>query len=71
MYIRNVKYLTLVPMGSKTLFDDVDEESKEINKEIVVDSCETPNMTIDQSSVVRTQSGCILRPNRCKDYVYY
>ena len=60
MYIRNVKYLTLVPINSKTLFDDVDEESKEINKEIVVDSCEAPNMTIDQSSVVRTQSGCTM-----------
>ena len=68
MYIRNVNFFTLAPTDSKALFDD--EESKENNKEIVVDSCEIPSTTTNQSSVVRTRSGRISKPNRCEDYVY-
>ncbi len=76
VYIRNVKYLTLAPTDSKTLFDDVDEENREANKEIIVDSCDRSSesrvdITTDQPPVVRTRSGRISKPNRREDYVYY
>ena len=67
-YVRNVKFLTRVPIAGRALiFDDMldNKEVKPKSNNVV----ETDNSTKD--TVIRTRSGRVSKSTRSKDFVYY